>query len=201
MVSLEGLMLLIAQPKSASTSLTRTIAKIGKLNYRLGIPRRSKDINCEGFEDMQRYHDNMIKRSELFLKQVVKGKKTIFKEHLLPIESHLNILSRFNDPIIILLRKPEDSADNYKRIGCKKLNLNNLVRNFKTFQNKYIEWAKNRKNVLIVYYEDLILNYKVVIKKILKHYNIKYRKIIPLLKVKFTGVGLKRLLRKINEYT
>jgi hypothetical protein len=199
MVSLEGLMLLIAQPKSASTSLTKTISKIGSLNFKLGIPKTAKDVQSNGFSEIQKYHNNMIKRSEIFIKQVIKGRKTLFKEHLLPTKHLLNILSKFNDPIVILLRKAEDSADNYIRIGCYGVKLNNLINDIKTFQNRYIEWAKNRNNVLIVYYEDLIFNYKKTIKKILKHYKIKHKKIIPLLKVKYTGVGLKRLQNESNN--
>ena len=75
-------MLLIAMPKSASTSLAATIAEIGKLKCSLGVPAVGTDIPCDGYEEVQHYHNNMAERSGLFIKQVVHGRKTIFKEHL-----------------------------------------------------------------------------------------------------------------------
>ena len=186
-------MLLIAMPKSASTSLAATIAKIGNLNCKLGISRIDIDIDCDKFKYLQKCHDNMIERSSLFIKQVVEGRKTIFKEHLLPTKRHLEILKKFKSNIVILLRNPLDSYDSYKRLKVK--NCEKLEKELKDFHNKYMWFASNKKNIIIIYYEDLILNYKNVMSKILKHFKIK-GKIIPMLKLKYTGVGRKRLEEK-----
>ena len=111
-------MLLIAQPKSASTSLAYTIARMNNLKCRVGIPKTKNDIRCNGFTEIQRFHDNMIKRSNSFFLQVVKGRKTLFKEHILPTPEHLKSLNNLvrKHRIVILLRNPEDSFDAYRRL-------------------------------------------------------------------------------------
>lgn len=192
-------MLLIAQTKSASTSLAATIGKIAHLKVKLGIPKTNIDISCEGFKELQRYHDNMIERSPIFLKQTLIGKNSIFKEHLLPTKRHLKILSKFKENIVILLRYPEHSFDSYVRLfDAKKQNYKeDLLKDIKKFHDNYMYWASNKKNILIVYYRDLVLKYNVVMKRILKHYKLPL-KIIELEKRKFTGIGIKRLKEKGN---
>ena len=187
-------MLLIAQPKSASTSLLHTLKHITKLNIKEGIPRKSKEKNCPGFTEIQRHHSNMIQRNELFLKQVTSGRKTIFREHLLPIKEHLNILKKLNNKVVVLLRNPDDSCNSYMRFN-KKTNEKQIKEDLNNFYNKYIDfYKKNDKIVLIVYYKDLVLRYEQTMKKILTHFNLKiFKKIPPLQKRKFTGVGLKRI--------
>lgn len=190
-------MLLIAQPKSASTSLLYTLKRITKLDIKEGIPKKPKEKNCPGFPEIQKHHSNMIQRNELFLKQVTKGRKKIFREHLLPIDDHLKILKKLNINIVILLRKPEDSVDSYIRFN-KKTNKKQIKQDLDNFYNKYIDFSlKNDKIVLMIFYKDLILNYKGTMKKILKHYNLKIPKNIPPLeKRKYTGIGFKRLKGK-----
>jgi hypothetical protein len=70
-------MLMIAQPKSASTSLAKTIAKIGKLYCNLGVPYHKGDMKCKGFSQIQEYHDNMrnfysklLMAKKLYLKSI-----------------------------------------------------------------------------------------------------------------------------------
>ena len=95
-------MLLIAQPKSASTSLAKTISKIGNLECKLGIPAIPIDIECEGFKYIQKAHNNMAERSPLFIKQCLHGRKTIFKEHIIPTDRHIKILNKFKTNFVIL---------------------------------------------------------------------------------------------------
>jgi hypothetical protein len=191
-------MLLIGQPKSATTSLARTIARMGKLKCRLGIPKKKGDIRCKGFQTIQRHHDNMSVRSQKFLMQVINGKKTIFKEHLLPTDNHLQLLNKIKGKIVILLRNPEHSIDSYGRLGIKNFNLirDGILNDLIKFNKKYKEWAIDKKNILVIDYDDLILTYNNTMRKILKHYGIRYKKLIPLMKKKYTGVGLERLLKK-----
>ena len=47
-------MLLIGQPKSATTSLCFTLADMLGIKYRLGIPRTKYDKNCPGFSGSSR---------------------------------------------------------------------------------------------------------------------------------------------------
>jgi hypothetical protein len=187
-------MLLIAQPKSASTSLAKTIAKTGKLNCNLGVPKQAKDIKCKGFTEIQKFHDNMSQRNLKFLQQEINGRKTIFKEHLLPVDNHLRLLEKIRKPIIILLRYPEDSFDSYRRFLKEKYNENNLMQDIENFHNRYLWWDSRQSYTKIIYYRDLILNYKNVMKSILKWYKISYKGLLPLMKLKYTGIGKKRII-------
>jgi hypothetical protein len=199
MILYGGSMLLIAQPKSASTSITHTLAFIGKIKFRLGIPRKKGSKNCTGYKELQRYHNNMVKRSEVFIEQTSKGKKTLFKEHLLPTDEHLKILSKCvkNNKLVVLLRYPEHSLDSYlrqfKKNGRKDCNEQELLNNLRDFHDRYMYWASNKRNVIIVYYKDLIKNYNVTMFRILRHYKIGKKRLIPMMKIKNTGVGRKRL--------
>lgn len=187
-------MLLIAQPKSASTSLLYTLKQITNKEIKEGIPRTKKDKDCPGFPEVQKHHSNMIQRNELFIKQIVSGRKTIFREHLLPIASHLNYIKKYNKNIVVLLRNPDDSCDSYMRFN-KRTGKKQMKEDLNNFYKKYIDFSKkNSKIVLVIFYRDLILDYKQTMKKILDHFNLKIPKKIPLLaKRKFTGVGLQRL--------
>jgi hypothetical protein len=185
-------MLLIAMPKSASTSLAMTIAKICKLKCNLGIPKKKgKDVDSKGFRYIQKLHSNMVKRSPLFMKQVITGKRTLFKEHIIPDAEHLKILSKHKEPIVIILRNPEKALEAYKRIGAKVNE--GLAKDLVNFHNKYMWWASNKPNVIVIYFEDLVINYRAIMKRILKHYRMSYRKIIPMLKKKYTGIGAKEV--------
>jgi hypothetical protein len=186
-------MLIIAQPKTASTSLAYTLQYIGALQIKAFINRTNKDKKCKNFEVIQSVHSNICVRSELFLSQVIKGRKTIFREHILPTREHLQKLAKFNENYIVLVRNPEHSLDNYKRLKISEKNLKKIDKELKVFHSRYLRFAKSRKNVLVIDYDDLILNYKETMKIILKHFNIK-GPIIPLMKKKYTGIGDRRLL-------
>lgn len=195
-------MLLIAIPKSASTSLASTIGKIGNINIKYGIKAVPIDLDCDEFTEMQHYHNNMVERSPLFVKQTIFGNKTLFKEHLLPTDRHLKILEKVNGNIAILLRNPEDVLDCYKRLDKehyrktkKHIDFKKLDIELKLFHDRYMWWASNKRKAIVIYYEDLILCYNNTIKKILRHYNIK-GKIIPLEKKKYTGIGVERVINR-----
>ena len=192
-------MLLIGQPKSATTSLACTLADMLNIKCNLGIPRIFGEKDCPGYSGIQQLHDNMVQRSDKFIHDVLKGKKTIFKEHLLPIHEHLKILNKYKINCIVLLRNPEHSYDSYVRhdvIHFNKfgnhINLPQIKKDINLFYFKYKEFCKNRKWALLVEYDDLILNYEKNMKNILTHISANV-KIKPLQKRKYTGVGEKRL--------
>ena len=198
-------MLIIAMPKSASTSLTNTLGEISRRNTMLGIPAINIDIDCEGFKEVQKYHCNMIERSPLFIKQIINGQKKIFKEHLLPTSRHLKILAKFKKPILILLRDVDDCYDAYCRHDRahfhktkRHMDLKQVKKDLSEFHNKYMWWASNKKHVLVVYFKDLVFEYNKTMKKIMKHFKLG-GKIIPLRKDKFTGYGVEALKKKEVE--
>lgn len=189
-------MLLIAQPKSASTSLVHTLGQILRLQVKEGIPKKPYEINCDGFPEIQKHHSNMVERSGLFLNQVINGRKKIFREHIIPTKRHLKIIKKINKNVVVLLRKPEDSLDSYLRMVKLKTNTDKeqLGKDLKNFNEKYIEFAKDNNKILIITFEELMFHYWHTMKKIIEHFGLKMpKKIIPLQKRKYTGVGERRL--------
>jgi len=190
-------MLLIAQPKSASTSAASTISYIGKLKLKLGISKNKNNVYCEGYPEIQKYHNNIVKRNESFIETTVKSQVTLFKEHLLPTPEHLEFLNKQKTNIVILLRYPEDSLDSYLRMfkknGRKDFDKKQLLKDLRNFHDRYMWWASNKRYAIVVYYRDLIKNYKSTMYRILKHFNIKNKKLIPLKKLNYTGIGEKRI--------
>ena len=212
-------MLLIGQPKSASTSLLKTLAKIMGIRYQNGLGKSFGWEFCDGFYEIQKYHDTTIKRNKAFLKTWILKEDSILKEHILPTEHHKKLIREINGKIVILLRRPEDSFDNYQRLiksykngKLSKEVINELVpyrfdkiHMFKFYQDLikfnfgWITFDYDKK--LIVGYEDLILDYYTTIKKILKFWEKPIpKKIMPLFRSKgnhgyntYTGVGRKRL--------
>lgn len=194
-------MLLIAQPKSASTSTAVTIAQIGRLKLSLGVPKNKANKLNKEFKELSRYHNNIVERNENFIKTTSESKITLFKEHLLPTPEHLEFLNKYKNNIIILLRYPEDSLDNYLRMfkknGRKNYKEKELLNDLRCFHDRYMWWASNKRYAIVIYYKDLIQNYKSTMLRILKHFDIKSKKLIPLKKLNYTGIGEKRIGRKM----
>ena len=210
-------MFFIAQPKSASSSLAYTLAEIFKAKCINGFVTKPK-IFCNDFTELQRYHNTMNPRKAIFLNKFCTGTKNIYKEHLLPTKEHLEILRNFKFNIIILLRDVKETVDCYKRfdlIDVKKkfgrsgiVNIKEIKKDIELFYNKYMELKEEKhKHLLFIDYKDLILNFTETLEKIFNHYGYllpKNYKKIQLKKIKYTGIGIKRLQEKkdvINSTT
>lgn len=197
-------MLLIAEPKSASTSLLYTLAKILKLVAKNGQTRRQNDANCEGYKNIQVYHNTTVKRSYEFLNFYIKAENIIYKEHILPTKEHINFLIKIDRPIIILLRDASSIIKSYKRIFSvlpeieKNINYDDLKKELELFEKTYLMYQEN-KNFLCVYYNEIVLDTENSIKKILQHYKYKLKdydiKNIVLEKRNYSGYGDKDLLK------
>ncbi len=192
-------MLLIAQPKSASTSLLYTIKEVLKIRIKEGIPKKHYEIDCENFSEIQKHHSNMIERSSLFIKRIIINKKILYREHLLPTKRHLIILDKLlkinKEKIVILLRKPEDSFDSYLRLKNSVIDKEQLLKDLKDFYSIYIDFVQGKEDkILLIHYKELVLNYKKTIKKVFSYYGYKPPKRLKSLKrKKYTGVGAKRI--------
>jgi hypothetical protein len=199
-------MLLIAQPKSASTSLVSTIGKIGGKRVNLGISKKPHNKDCEGFSEIQKYHCNMVQRNEQFLRNTTTNRSIVYKEHLLPIREHMEVLEKLKQRIVILIRNPEDSFDSYRRFfeennPKKEVNNDRLLNDLWNFHNYWMHWASNKPYAICVEYRDLVLNFQYEIQRILKYFGLKVPKNIKkikLAKIKYTGVGVKRF-EKMQE--
>ena len=212
-------MLLIAQPKSASTSLLKTLAMILKIKYKNGISKGKNDFLCNGFEELQKYHTTTHKRSFGFLKALIESRIIIYKDHILPTKEHIEYIKKINFPVVILLRTPEETMDNYKRllqdykknklnendikelklIILDKIDFNKLKNDIENFKKG---WEKaNIKNALYINFIELVMCPFHTCKKIVEHYGYKMPRFkkFELIKAKgnhgyntFTGVGYER---------
>lgn len=216
-------MMIISIPKSASTSLMQTIAKILDIKYQNGISRKKYFIDVPEYSEMQSYHGTTVRRSKEFLTKWISRKDIIYKEHLLPTKEHIDYIRKINKPVVILLRKVDHVIDNYlqsiEKFKSGKMDLREqkgliikkLIKiDYEKLKKEYFEfnklWIESRlKNVLYVNFDDLILKYNRVMRMILDHYGYPEAKIIPLMKAKgnrgdyntYTGIGEKRLKRQI----
>lgn len=191
-------MLLIGQPKSASTSLMRTIAEILNINYKNGQNKRQNDVKCEGFEETQKYHGTTVKRSEDYINNYINNKTIIYKEHILPTKKHLEILKNAKNNFVTLIREPKGVVSAYKRVfevlpEMKSIDYEKLFEEAKLFYNTYKN-ERLEKN-LVVTYRDIVLNFNETIMQIIKHYGYEIDDInkYKLLKYNYTGQGVKEL--------
>lgn len=155
---------------------------------------KKEDWNLEysGFPILQTYHSLIFEKSAFEIGLMINTKKRIHREHLIPEKRTFRILDKYNN-YIVLLRNPIDSYDNYCR-ATKNLEQKELLKELELFNFKYRQYLKNKKNILLIEYEDLILDYNKTMLKIKKYWNIKGN-IIPLLKENYTGVGYEKLTR------
>ena len=162
-------MLIIAQPKSASTSLLKSLATIGNVKYKNGESRPKGFEYCEGFEELQKYHTTTHRRTKEYLQKWATRRDCILKEHILPTREHINALK--NRKVIILLRNPDHSIDNYARMvekfdhgemsnkeakelkltEFKKLDVDKFGRDILLFNR---EWHKAKIGMIIDYDEN-----------------------------------------------
>jgi len=193
--------LLIGMPKSATTSLIYTLREITGKQIMAGVPGKIENTPSPGFPELQKYHNNMVRRSELWIKQVMSGRETIFKEHLLPTDDHLQSLGNSRKSIVILLRDPQHVLDAYRRRSeqyfinhGRRMDLNQLEKDLHDLHDRYMWWESNKPFATLIYYRDLVLNYKQTMRRILLRFKLKaVNGLIPLKKKKYTGVGVERL--------
>jgi hypothetical protein len=173
-------MLLIAQPKSASTSLMWTLAHILKIAHKNGQNRLNADKKCPGFEELQKYHGTTVKRNYAFLYNYICKPDVIYKEHILPIDKHIEFIKDIDKPVVVLLRDADQTIESYKRVFSVlpelKIDYNKLKNNLEEFQFRYIMEAENNKPLgkphlfKIITFKDITKNFTETIKSVIMHY-------------------------------
>ena len=167
-------MLIIAIPKSASTSVMETLGKLHKLPYRqlslkeLELPKETRLI--------QRFHSDI---RELQSSQVkcFDSSGSIYKQHIPPTKNNIALLKSVKK--VVLLRDPCEIINAYFRAEKKKLHRplsgfkssmslsewqsqasqNGLLEDLIWFNKKWREEAANNdENTLIISYADLVSN-------------------------------------------
>jgi hypothetical protein len=180
-----------------------SIAQILKINKKNGQNHRRGEKKCPGFTELQKYHGTTIQRSFKFLKHYIESKKVIYKEHILPIKKHIQHIDKINKPVVVLLRKPEETVLSYKRIFDVinlEVNFDNLLEEVNLFYDSYI----NRSGIyLVITWRDLVQDFHGTMKKITKHYgfniDLKIIKRYTLARRNYTGDGLHVLLEALND--
>ena len=173
-------MLLIAIPKSASSSLLETFGRVRNLpvrqrlhNYTLAKPHR---MNL-----LYKYHSDMREWLPKHI-QLTESAHKFFKQHIPPTDNNIRLLR--NVKKVILLRDPKEIVEAYWRaeqIGihknkrqefshCKSLSdwlneaaRNGLIEDLQFFRDGWL--AESNGDTCYIYYRDLIANPKSVINK------------------------------------
>jgi len=165
-------MLLIAQPKSASTSLMWSLSEIMKVPMKNGTNRKQSDINCPGYDQLQIYHGTMVKRSYKYLKEYITN-NVLYKEHILPVPEHLKSIDDIGKPVVVLLRDPKECIESYKRVLSviydKKIDYDEMEKELYQFNETYSQLTNN--NIyMIIDYREIVDDFINTIKKVLLHY-------------------------------
>jgi len=194
-------MLIIGQPKSCTSSLMATIAKEQKIKYIGVIQRLDYERYPIEYDAIAEHHSNMTDRGARLLYEMITNKNIIYREHLIPSKEHQESIDRIKKNIVLLLRQPKYSMDSYNRLldehNNTKTDRELMYKHLKEWHKKWVKWAIDKPFVLVIWYDDLIGNYKETMDKIYKHYGLKTKpKYQELEKLRYTGVGVNRLKEK-----
>jgi hypothetical protein len=171
-------MIIIAIPKSASTSLQKTLSKLHGFKFPL------KTIN-----------EKDIRRN---LKKIISDRNFLYKGHIFPSKKNKKILKDCKK--VVLLRNPLDCIKALQR-GKKAFihredSHNNLDSDF--FNGFYNGWInESDEKTKIIKYEELISNPKRVINKIESFFDLPKSKKVKLSKAKYSRSTALTLLRMI----
>lgn len=162
-------MLLIAQPKSASTSLLYSLAQIMKVSPKNGQNKKAGEEKSLGFDELQKYHGTTVKRTKAFILSYANNKDVLYKEHILPTKEHLDYMKNTKN-IVVLLREPSETIESYKRVFSVlpnvKVNYDKLLDEVTTFYNIY----NFNDHFLKIYYDEVVNDFHETVKKVLNHY-------------------------------
>ena len=198
-------MILIAQPKSASTSLLETLRKIGNLKS-----NRYRDPESERYKykELTLPHDNFQDCSdrELFT-DACTSKDKLYQIHLPPTKNNRKIIKKTGNKVLILLRDPTGSVEGYTRhvYSGRRHNYASTKRKAKEhlkvltwFNEEWRSFAKNNPELaLVINFEDLVLNNKKYINQATTFLEIPIvKRITKLRKTRYTGQGMKKILKK-----
>ena len=178
-------MLIISIPKSASTSILKTLSNLHQIE---GKQLYFKDYKIpEEYTQLGKYHSDIrdfrVKDIDTFL-----HKDIIYKQHIPPTSNNLELLRTRRK--VVLLRDPTDIVMAYYRAEKKRLherrkefeNVNNPDEWMQTAENIglsaelsnfYNTWAEINDEKLIIRYEDLIKDPKRTINSIELYFGLK----------------------------
>lgn len=107
-------MLIVAIPKSASTSLAATLSDLHKVPF---IQQKLFDFPCPSSTKLiHSWHSDMRELSEEFVENL-SSKSKIWKQHIPPTPNNIRLLAQHKK--IVLLRNPKDIVAAYYRAEIK----------------------------------------------------------------------------------
>mgnify|MGYP003113759573 CR=1 FL=1 len=180
-------MLIVAMPRSASTSLSHTLVGI------TGMRRKKTTYITDGpGERHPEYnmipHAGVVRFEPDQLVDWATARDRLYREHILPIREHRDAFRTINPEfrkVVVLQRNPEDaflSEQHYWERDLPRQGKDyNFFENAKTIREQYKRFAENlprmfpeSDGLLHVQYNDLIHDHDKWIKKILDYWDFKY---------------------------
>ena len=167
-------MLLIAQPRSASTSLMDTLGKVTGLDaVQLfsvgGVSYKKKYPTPTGYIFLHHRHTDFREVPVDHVVGKMADRSTFHKNHFPPTPEMLKLIRGTAKRVVILLRDPEAGMNSYKKLNV--VNYKKSLGDLKKFNAEYRK-LEGLENVCIVTYEDLIENTQSVLSRILTHYRL-----------------------------
>ena len=181
-------MLIIALPKTASTSLINTLKKL-KYNAKTKTGLVHTHNIPNEFTNFSSMHSDMVEIDKILIDTFTNSQNFFYKQHIPPTKNNISLLK--NKKVVLLLLSKEKNVDDIvlsywrhmkkhndigekKIIGdlneqewlikTKKTNLYNEIYNFNKF------WLDNSKNKLVIYKKDLIKDPTTNINMILNYF-------------------------------
>lgn len=208
-------MLIIAIPKSASTSLVHTLGEIHSLTSKQEF-KEIKDLRTPSeYKILARYHSDV---REIDLEILVEWNRTdiFYKQHIPPTVHNLALID--DTKKVVLLRKPRDIILAYRRADIKGLHKKReeftgcvseekWIRRakeiglYQELENFYNGWSQINKNCLIVYFDDLVNNEEQLLKEISNFFSLPVnKKNIELKKYRYSNYNsAQRILYKVKK--
>lgn len=180
-------MLIIAIPKSASTSLMLTLGKYHNLEAKQDFSF-SKNRNPENCQFLYKLHSDVRNLIDKDVSQVC-NRNIINKQHIYPSSNNLLLFSNIKK--VILLRSPDDIILAYRRSAM--MNKRKLLPGYsiEMTENEWLEKSKSEglysdlmffyeewkekavpENTLFVHYQEYLQNPKTVLNKIEEFYEL-----------------------------
>lgn len=186
-------MLIIAQPKSGSTSLLDTLHEI------TGWPRPWKLSGRDKRKVWDLPHISMVNYSYKEMNKMAND-EAIYKRHIPPTQNNVSAIKN-GVKCVVLLRNPDRSLEAYERHKNPHGMDEGKIWNESAKQTKLVllnrfnqTWKRvTLKNVFHLEFKDLIVNPTENINKILEFYNLPIVENIDFKKARFSGWALKNL--------
>jgi|19_taG_2_1085344.scaffolds.fasta_scaffold06443_4 hypothetical protein len=211
-------MLIIAQPKSASTSLAMTMADILDWPFHQVFLSKHKSRKSLCLSNLRKKrdqivpdlpHGDMCQYTSSDLKSMSVLHK-IFKQHIPPTDNNLRNLKEKQVKCIILLRDPKEASlaymrhvkmsekEKYKNPRKNSIVLNKRFFALSWFHNRYLG-INDLNYVKIIHFENLVVEPTRIVNEILEFYSREPVDNVVLRQERFTGVGLNKLKENKSE--